>query len=144
MYSQANNMEKKKQSVRVADKETKQIKEVHQERSERLKKDIHVTTQEKKWAYSKKRNMEGNSSNLAFSFTIDNNKMSCLANNMSIVVEEEDFDHLIFWKIWKLLETSYILKHNGSNANHTEEIVGNEEHLSTLMIEWINDKTSET
>jgi len=40
--------------------------------------------------------MEGNSSNLAFSFTIDNNKMSCLANNMSIVVEEEDFDHLIF------------------------------------------------
>jgi len=41
-------MEKKKQSVRVADKETKQIKEVHQERSERLKKDIHVTTQEKK------------------------------------------------------------------------------------------------
>lgn len=43
-----------------------------------------------------------------------------------------------------MLETSYILKHNGSNANHTEEIVGNEEHLSTLMIEWINDKTSET
>lgn len=48
MYSQADNMEKKKQAVRVADKETMQLKEVHQERSERLKKDIHVTTQEKK------------------------------------------------------------------------------------------------
>lgn len=55
-------------------------------RSERLKKEIHLTTMEKNEAMAKKRSLEGNSNKSHALATIDNIMLNDLAKNMGVLV----------------------------------------------------------
>jgi cyclophilin family peptidyl-prolyl cis-trans isomerase len=60
-------------------------------RSERLKKEVHVTTNEKNEAMAKKRNLEGNSKAYCNLSDIDNLTLNDLAKNMGVIVQKEIF-----------------------------------------------------
>jgi hypothetical protein len=60
-------------------------------RSERLKKDIHLTTMEKNEAYAKKRCLEGTTDTSHSLSGIDNVQLNDLAKNMGVVIHDPKF-----------------------------------------------------
>lgn len=60
-------------------------------RCERLKRDIHITTQEKIDAAAKKRCLEGNPSKPTVLADVSNDHLIDLAKNMGIIVNDENF-----------------------------------------------------
>jgi hypothetical protein len=60
-------------------------------RSERLKKDVLLTTMEKNDAMARKRNLEGNSKIPRNLSDVDNSILNSLAKNMGVVIQNENF-----------------------------------------------------
>lgn len=60
-------------------------------RSERLKKDVHVTTKQKNEAYAKKRSLEGNTRTSCSFSSLENVHLNDLAKNMGVMIPDNNF-----------------------------------------------------
>jgi len=114
-------------------------------RSERLKKEIRLTTQAKNENMAKKRCMEGNTSHPSSLADIDNNSMCVLAKNMGVVIENDEFDTFDIVKKLELARANlYDKQHNSKNLVPTTDLTKNDEFGDTLLIEWHRDESSES
>jgi hypothetical protein len=73
------------------DKEPLKDDQPERRRSDRLKKEVHLTTNEKSEAMAKNRNLEGNSKLPRNLSNVDNLNLNIIAKNMGVVVQKDNF-----------------------------------------------------
>jgi hypothetical protein len=72
--------------------EDKKMKTTQVERrSERLKREIHITTQEKMEAMAKKRCLEGNPNKTSTLNDVSSDQLHSIAKNMGVIVADDNF-----------------------------------------------------
>lgn len=91
-------------------------------RSERLKREIHVTTQEKMEAMAKKRCMEGNSKKRTVLNAVDDVQLQCLARDMGVIVPVDDYATINLIKDIEAARHNWYVKHNKTNNDDNESV----------------------
>ena len=147
--SQDDDLKKKLESQKckmIADGKNLLAKEEQQgRRSDRLKKDILLSTQEKNEIMAKKRCMEGNISNITTLSTFQNSEICSLAKNMGIVIEEEDFDTFDTLKDLEMARANLYHKQQSNKPKKQPDVIEiSEDEDETLLIEWHHEGSSES
>jgi hypothetical protein len=133
--------------AKMDENKTMQPKEDQQVRrqSERLGKNIHLTTQERNEIMAQKRCLEGNSTHAVSFSELSNNDMCSIAKNMGVVISEDDFDTFDVVKELELARANlYEKQHINKQTDQNDETVDNDDHEETLIIEWHQDESSES
>jgi len=85
-------MEAKQEDTITVIEDKKKMKTTQVERrSERLKREIHITTQEKMEAMAKKRCLEGNPNKTSTLNDVSSDQLHSIAKNMGVIVADDNF-----------------------------------------------------
>lgn len=113
-------------------------------RSERLMKETMLTTQEKTERMAKKRNLEGNTSNQNMFSTLANDVIAELSASMGINPDNNDYATFDLLKDLECARQELYSKEMKKNQNTQAETVGGlEEPNSPLLLEWLQDESSD-
>lgn len=137
------------QNLKVSKAKSSQSVEDQQERrrSERLRKVILLTTQDRNEIMAKKRCLKGNSSISVALSGINNFKMCSIAKQMGVVIEEEDFDTFeelelaradLYDKQQCNKQKTQVIELDDSDSNDDNAKSG-----KNLRIEWHHEDSSE-
>lgn len=129
----SNNLEAVVKTTLLEGGQSKNIQQ-NRRRSERLKKDVHLTTLDKYEALAKKRSLEGNSKKHQNISELDNIMLDCLAKDMGVVVQDNGFATFDLIKDLETARNCLYDKHQNMNVNdkiiEEVEFIHEEEKLS--------------
>jgi len=122
------------------------MEKVHQERrrSERLKEDIAMTTQEKVEIIAKKRNLEGNLPTTNAFSALPIEEIVNTVSDMGISVNHDDFATFDLLQTLEVARDDLYLKQCEKNqASQTESVEIPENSAAPLQLEWMHEESSE-
>jgi len=132
-------------TVAATEVKKQKIVQVEKRRSERLKREIHVTTQEKMEAMAKKRCLEGNSEKPTAIAAVNNDQLKCLAKDMSVMVHDDNFATFNLIKeieaARQCLYDKQVKRNPSTICDTSTELVENDENA---CIKWYDDDSIES
>ena len=146
MISKDNVMEEAAQgtSVQVAKAGMEANHYPKRRRSERLKKDICLTTMEKLERAGTKRNLEGNSSKSNSFAVLSMDEMILVTSGMGVIMENDDFDTFNLLNDLEHARNDLFQKQfEQKQTSQTEPVEMNQVKNSTLQLEWLQKESSE-
>jgi hypothetical protein len=113
-------------------------------RSERLKKDITLTTKEKNERMARKRNLEGTHSNQNMFSVLPLDEIAELSSGMGVIVNDYDFGTFDMLRDLECARQDLFNKQNMTCQDPPTETVGGPDTVqSPLCIEWLQEENSD-
>lgn len=112
-------------------------------RSERLKKDIASSTQEKVEMMAKKRNLEGTTKSQSMFSELSHYAFSCISKKMGIQLNDGNDKSFDILKELEIARANLFQKQNQLNSKVIIEEINEEDEDTTLQLEWVHEESSD-